>query len=425
MQVSEFRAQTIELWQQSSCAFPQFERRYTKEEQVAREALLDEYTQRIEREFGANQQTKRIDNRRVLAGITAAVIELAACALDLTDPYVESLLRDGFSQVGVDFARWARELDPRISLIDILQGCRNAWVACGLQVLLGREMRLTPAIFAYSMLYPYSDNYLDDARVSREAKLRFSVRFRRRLRGEQPRTESAREEMICQLVGLIEGEYARARYPEVYESLLAIHHAQQESIAQMKANGDFDVLALTVTKGGTSVLADAYLARGTLTEVEARFAFAWGVVLQLGDDLQDLLNDRRRGSLTLFSQACRSGPLDEVTNRTFHFGQRVMEWMAGLPHGSDVLRELLARSARALLIRSAASVPELYSEGYLAELEKYSPFDFAFLRERERQFAKRSRGYARWVELLIGNMAREGKSGAAGFAIESGGVVTM
>ena len=46
------------------------------------------------------------------------------------------------------------------------------------------DMGITSSILGYSLLYPYSDNYLDRADISAEEKLRFSERFRDRLRGE-------------------------------------------------------------------------------------------------------------------------------------------------------------------------------------------------------------------------------------------------
>ena len=81
-------------------------------------------------------------------------------------------------------------------------------------------MHLTPSIFAYSMLYPYTDNYLDDPATSRGAKLAFSDRFRRRLDGDAVEPFNDREATIWRLVELIEEQYARADWPEVYASLL-------------------------------------------------------------------------------------------------------------------------------------------------------------------------------------------------------------
>ena len=95
------------------------------------------------------------------------------------------LLTNDFLPVGTKLARWARRFDPTLSMADITQACRNAWTACGLQPLLGESIGITPSILGYSLLYPYSDNFLDCEDVSGEAKLRFSERFRDRLRGQR------------------------------------------------------------------------------------------------------------------------------------------------------------------------------------------------------------------------------------------------
>ncbi len=393
------------MWEASSPDCLELARRYTRDEQQGREKLLEGWVDRIESAARSTPRS-RIDAEQMLARITATVVQLSTCALDFEDPEIEGLLRDGFSQIGTELARWARELDRDVSLTDILQACRNAWTACGLQLLLGVPMRLTPAIFAYSMLYPYSDNYLDDPGISADAKLRFSARFRRRLTGEHLPPASQREATMWQLVGLIESEYPRIEYPQVHDSLLAIHQAQQQSIAQMQSvrPSDPDVLTVSVTKGGTSVLADAYLAAGNLTDAEAEFAFQWGVVLQLSDDLQDVRQDGRCGSLTLFSQAAKDEPLDRLTNRLFDFARTVMAGIARLPNGSNTLQQLLTRSSRTLVIRSAASAPELYSKAYLSEMENYSPFRFEFLRNREQRFFRSTRSYARIFDLLLEKM---------------------
>jgi hypothetical protein len=104
--------------------------------------------------------------------------------LDLEHEAVQ-LLIDDFLPAGTRLARWARRFDARLSMDDIIQACRNAWTACGLQPLLGERVRITPSILGYNLLYPYSDNYLDRADISAQAKLRFSERFRARLRGER------------------------------------------------------------------------------------------------------------------------------------------------------------------------------------------------------------------------------------------------
>jgi hypothetical protein len=338
------------------------------------------------------------------------VARLACSALDIDDDRTEALLRDDFSAVARDLATEARHFDPAVTMDDILQACRNAWTACGLQALLGKPPHLTPSIFAYSMLYPYSDNYLDDKNVSPAAKLRFSSRFRLRLAGDELGPANARESIIWKLVSLIEDQWPRRNYPGVYNCLLAIHHAQEKSLQQQRAPGisNTNILRLSFAKGGASVLADAFLATGSLNEAEMRFAFGWGVLLQLGDDLQDLESDRERGFHTVFSRAATQGPLDELTTRTLNFASRVIESMCALPNGAEHLKELLRKNSISLLVAAAGEYSELYSETYLRELERYSPLRFAFFKSRKERTARWLGSDTRVVEDLL-----FGQSGAS------------
>jgi hypothetical protein len=402
--VTSFVEESIAAWHGSSTnELPPLGRRYSKDEQQERETLFDRALQITETELQTLPGT-RLERNEVHGRLTSAVARLAAFALDLDDPYIESLLRDEFSKIGRNLAWSARRFDPSVSLSDILQACRNAWTACGLQPVLGQPIQLTPAIFAYSMLYPYSDNYLDDAEVSREAKLEFSSRFRQRLAGHRLLPADSLEIAVWRLVSFIESQYARSDHPQVYDCLLDIHHAQEKSIYQLGCSvraDDIDLLKLTFEKGGTSVLADAHLAAGSLTEGEARFAFAWGVLLQFADDLEDLPTDRQQGFRNLFSQAAEREPLDRLTNRTLNFGQSVMRLMYALPNGPAPYKELLRRNSSSLIIRAAANSGELYTKAYLAELETCSPLSFQFLKQRQHQFAAKGGSYAKFFEAFL------------------------
>src|SRR5581483_2942300 len=106
-------------------------------------------------------------------------------------------------------------------------------------------------------------NYLDEAGISRENKLEFSARFRMRLAGDTMQPANALESLIWRCVETIESQYMRTEYPQVYDSLLAIHRAQQQSIRQLHRNAisaaltdEIDIVTLTFAKGGSSVLAD-------------------------------------------------------------------------------------------------------------------------------------------------------------------------
>ena len=382
-------------WANTETSFPFTGRTYTAGEQSANERRMDVCLQTIENLLrGLRSKAGRATVRE---GIAAAFVDFAKPVLGLDDCHIALLLENGFAQMGAHLGRYARRFDASISSEDLFQACRNAWVACGLQSLLGQAMTVTPSIFAYSMLYPYSDNYLDDAGVDSAAKRSFSGRFRNRLAGLDLPPANVREEAIWELVRLIESEYERSAYPSVYTSLLAIHRSQEESIRLIDRNGfapqnagqPLDVTRLVFAKGGDSVLADAYLAAGRLTAAEARFAFEWGVLLQLGDDLQDVREDAAGGIRTLFSEAIGCEPLDQLTSRTFHFTQRVMRELDDLETAPAALKDLMAQSSCSLLIRAAGAAREFYSPSYIARLESYSPFRFAFVDSRRELLARR------------------------------------
>lgn len=401
--VEEQVAQTIEIW--NDCAAPPTlaGRRFSLKEQQEREKAYDEELEAVEREAKKVPRTKA---GRLAAQhrITASFARFSATALDLQREAVQ-FLTDDFLPVGTRLAQWARRFDASLSMDDIVQACRNAWTACGLQPLLGERVGVTSSILGYSLLYPYSDNFLDRADISAEEKLRFSERFRDRLRGEKLSAQDDREAALWTLVTLIEEQYPRARYAQVFDCLLAIHRAQQESIAQISGGdpcGHGEVLRMTCAKGGSSVLADACLARGWLNEEEARFSFEWGVLLQLGDDLQDVREDMQRGSITLFSRAAALGrSLDSPVTQLLNFSERVGARMNGLPHGTPIFKELLRMSSRSLVVGAVAESYQFFTPGFLEEAERCSPFRFAFLRERQKRLTSRQGLYAFLFDVFL------------------------
>ncbi len=404
-------AQTIEVWNGGATQTAQDGPRYGPREQQKRETAYDQGLRAVEREAKRNPRTKA-ERFKTQNRVVAAFAHFSATALDLEGEAVK-LLTDDLLPAGTNLARWARRFDASLSMADVIQACRNAWTACGLQPLLGERIGITPAILGYSLLYPYSDNYLDREDITAEAKLRFSERFRDRLLGERFLARDCRESALWALVQLIEEQYPRTRYPQVFDCLLAIHRAQEESISQLRSGsdcGNAEVLRVSCAKGGSSVLADACLAHGWLSVEESRFAFEWGVLLQLGDDLQDVREDMRRGSVTLFTRAAALGrPLDGLVIQLLNFGEQVGAWMDHLPNGSKTLKKLLRMSWRSLIIGAVANSHEFFSAGFLDEAERWSPFRFEFLRTRNQRLASRHGLYAILYDAFLD--ARDGDDG--------------
>lgn len=363
----------------------------SQKQQERQEEAYDDALHAVEREA---KHARRSGAERTAAQrrIVSIFPRFASLALGLEDEAI-LLLTDGFLPIGTQFAQWSRRFDPNLTMADTIQACRNAWTVCGIQPLLGDRMQMTPAIVGYSLLYPYSDNYLDSEKISTARKLAFSHRFRDRLCGLHIAARDPHETAVWAMVRLIEEQFPRQRFPRVYESLLAIHQAQENSMAQLQHNRTAtaaELLRLSCAKGGTSVLADACLAHGSLSEEEARFAFDWGVLLQLGDDLQDVQDDLVHGAATLFSRSAAAGlPLDGLVRQLLVFSDWVADQIERLPHGEPALKQLLRMSWRSLILMAVAKSHRFFTPAFLAELEPASSFRFGFLRARHRSLAGR------------------------------------
>jgi hypothetical protein len=391
------------LWHASDTYLPWLGPPYTSGAQRSNERHLDHFLAAVSAELkyasqmGAQQEA-------MLARIELAFRSVAGATLAADERALETLLGCGFLEATTEFARMARRFDPAITSEDIYQAGRNVWTANFLQLLLGLPVRVTPAIFAYSMLYPYSDNYLDDPAIPTATKLDFNERFGARLAGEQLAPRDRHEQIICDLVGMIEGQFDRARYPQVFASLLAIHRAQGKSLQQLRRNPapqQIDVLQISFEKGGTSVLADGYLVAGSLTAEQRTCIFGFGVLTQLMDDLEDLPQNLADQFLTIFSQAARQRLLDTVTNRVLHLCARILTQLDNLG-AADLgpFKALITRSVNLLFIDAAGRSARLYPRHYLRELETHSPFRFATLRRRRKQLAGQQIALPRLLDLL-------------------------
>ncbi|MGI5915707.1 MAG: hypothetical protein ACOX9A_04575 [Anaerolineae bacterium] len=403
--VRQLLQQTTEMW----WAVDDAERlptgpTFTHRQQLEREKHLE----RLLETLTSEAQTPPVDaDERAAARDRLLRAGRAFCrdAMGIQERHLNVLFSPEFLGGATGFVRATRDFDPGISGEDIFQASRNVWTMYGLQRLMGRPVELTPSVFAYSMLYPYSDNYLDDPTVPAAIKRGFNDRFSRRLMGRRIEPANAREEIISRLVGMIEQQHDRAQAPWVYEALLAIHRAQCRSMQLLHrrtAPYEVDVLGISLEKGGTSVLADGYLVSERPTPEQEMSLFAYGAFLQLVDDLQDVRGDAKDGLLTVFSHVVGHWPLDALAGRTFGFGRRVLATLDCFHgNGSEPLKELMRASADWLLVDAVGRSARYMSAHYLHQVEAYSPFRYTFLARCRRKLARQWPSLARMIESLV------------------------
>jgi hypothetical protein len=386
------------LWRATDARPPRLGEPVTRERQRENaseaERLLEDLARRIEAypDSEAARRSWRADVRET-------VRRFGEERLGWPGGYRSLLLSEAFYGSTAAFAREARRFDPHVRTEDVAQALRNVWIMNSLQLLFDGEIVFSPAVFAYSMLYPCTDNLLDDPGVCADAKAAFNWRLGRRLRGERLLPRTAHEQQAFGLVHRIERQYSRALAPGVFRSLLGIHRAQEASLVQQRSVDPPDaerVLAISVAKGGASLLADGYLVQGNLSAEEQELCFGYGVFLQLLDDLQDVRADREAGHATLFTIAAGEGALDHLAGRLHRFMERVLEGSSRIagPAYAD-RRDLVLRSCTFLLVGSIARHRRLFSGSFLRTVEKRWPFDLASMTRLHRTAARRLRGVGR------------------------------
>lgn len=160
-----------------------------------------------------HKEAQKIWLEQVISQVKEIEANISRYDFSVVDFFIEL----GYLDATNDFINRAKEFDPQMREYNIFQAMRNVWIMNSIQILFHIQVKITSSIFAYSMLYPYSDNYLDDPNISSKDKMEFSERFRKWIIGEKAKPINIMEENIQKLVFMIGEEYDRNEYPEVFE----------------------------------------------------------------------------------------------------------------------------------------------------------------------------------------------------------------
>lgn len=390
--IEQLKGKYIKAWWNTDKCFPVLGEEISIKEKIKREKAMNQFIKDLFSHLKQCPQNKDLQTawKNSLSTRIRDFGEQSGVTEDVIDQdFVEAL-----PTITNRFIADAKVLNVEMKLENMLQALRNVWIMNLLQVLFAVKVEYTPAIFAYSMLYPYTDNYLDDPEVSFEDKQEVSKRFRYRLEGRQIEANNDYEAALFNFVGIIESQYRRADFKELYASLLAIHDAQCNSLMQhdgMSSPYEKDVLGISAKKGGASVLADAYLVKGKLSAAQVDFAFAYGVLLQLCDDLQDAKEDLENNQMTIFSVTLEKWPLDKLTNALFDFSNTIMtDAFEQLDHDkSRKMKSFLQKNLTLLIFEAISQNQDFYSKEYIQAIEKYLPFRMTYTRKLYKKLKKK------------------------------------
>jgi hypothetical protein len=189
----------IRIWEQSPKSFPVFNRSYSENEQQERENNFDQIQLKM-KSLQSRSAIKKLRNSNPESKFFPVFRSFLRDIFDFEEAHLEIILSEQFRGVSKEFFYQSRDFGPELTPENIYQGLRNVWIMNGLQLMMNIPVEISPSVFAYSMIYPYSDNFLDDPKISGKEKQEFSLRFNRRLHGEHIKPLNHTETQLFQLV---------------------------------------------------------------------------------------------------------------------------------------------------------------------------------------------------------------------------------
>lgn len=306
---------------------------------------------------------------------------------------IDKQLKALFLKSTREFIIESRRFDKDISYEYIGQALRNLWIVNIFQKAIGKDIEFTKGVFGYSMLYPYTDNYLDDIQISIDEKIKFNERFLDRLKGNEIKDTNSYEEKVFKLIEYIECQFCRSEFQDVYESLYLIYKGQKKSLNQQDAESipyEKDILEISLEKGGASVLADGYLINGYLSAEEKSFAYGYGFFLQLADDLQDVYRDLKNKHMTIVSQLATKYPLDKIASKILNLTITVInneKCFKG--DNKEDLKELILNNCIYMMLFAIIDGSEFYSKEYINIINSYLPFSLLYCKNIKKRLKKK------------------------------------
>lgn len=390
--IKRYRHVYSRLWWDSGTDFPWFKKKYSKTEQREIENELSRFVDDVSIKL-KDYSPKKDKQKAWIEDFIAGLKKCGKQILELSDLYLDSIFNESYTDSTRQFIEKVKNFDPSLRIDDVYQALRNVWIMNSLQIYLNLDIEHSDAIFAYSLIYPYTDNVLDDVSEPLEKKLSLTLNLRNWLEGRQSPFHNSQEEKIFKLIKMIEKQYGRDVFPGVYQSLLAIFNAQIKSLLLQKKHSlpyETDILDISFEKGGASVLADGYLVNGNLEKDQAEFCFGFGVFLQLADDTQDVSLDRKNKHMTIFSQTAEKYKLDKLTNKLFNFISRVVELkLDEQTTNRKSLKEIIQKNCYYLVLEAIGKNKTYYSKNYVDKMQNYFPVRFSYLKELRKKLKEK------------------------------------
>ena len=375
----------ISKWNSLPEDFPDFLPIYTDKEQEENESLLSFLISEFRSSLTAYQQQPCKELAHEIKKKLYHVIDIENI-LQIKKHIPKELFSD-FEQNLELFLEKTKAFDETLSPENIWQAMRNYLIYCMIVNLQGEKQNCRDTILGYSLLYPYTDNYIDKLHRKTTDKNSYNQLIRKTLMGENVTPTNFYEEKTKQLLLLVQNSYSNdfIRKENASSLLLLMLEAQEKSINQIHKLGTKkltkdEILHISVYKGGLSVFIDYLFSIdfdfSSVTEAEMIFYLCFGLILQLADDLQDIAEDKKNHSQTLMSYAKTKDQLEHTVNRLFHFTHTCI---ANFSPRNTQLHTFTLQNCELMLLAAIAKNAKYFSKVYLEKIEQHLPFSISFL----------------------------------------------
>lgn len=365
-------------WLETKNSFPSFLKEVSLDEKLRNEQYIQEITENFQKQMASYPRVPF--HRKKWIKNTVTIIDDVLhkeTILGLQDAMPSREIDEFYMEIK-DFLKRVRRFSPEMTFYDIGQAIRNYIVYAVFKKIHRMKSAYCEAAFGYSMLYPFTDNYIDSATLSEVQKQDYNKLIRHKLEGKPVHPKALHHRKTCDLLQAIEDSYSRAENSTIFSLLLMMLEAQEESLRQQKKGVGLSMderLNISLYKGGVSVLIDRFLINKELSEADLKFYLGYGLFLQLADDLQDIGEDSRKSWQTLFTFDLSSAQEEKIVNQMLNFIQKLTkEYQAE----NETFKNFILSNCYLLILTSLAGSKEYFSQEYLDKMEAYLPITYSF-----------------------------------------------
>ncbi len=399
-------------WEKQPEAFPVFLEKHPEifpavgdMQKKENEALIEEFSARMQK-----KAEQRPEGKEGLKQWEQEMEQELKCFLEKEkmlslSEWINPVLFHEFEKETKHFIDRVRGFDADLNAGQIWQAMRNYFIYAMIVEMQGERQNAANPILAYSLLYPYTDNYIDDKTTTKEEKERYNRMIARKLKGEPVLVQSALEEKTCRLLDMIGDAYEGEAKKKVIGTLLQLLEAQNYSIRQQKAGiSEDEILGISIWKGSTSVLADYLFATQDWREKEEGFYLRFGFLLQLVDDLQDMEEDKKEGSHTMMIKAAEQKRLEGQVNRLLWF---IWDTVRAFEPRNPGLKGFVLKNCVEITLLSVAMSAQHFLKEYIKALEPYLPLSVEFIKKMKKQQKKGKHVQGMFISVMEEKLGKE------------------